>query len=393
MSPALKELMDDAAAEVVTGRRIDTAAVREGATRRRDRLRTLGTALMLTAAAVLAALVTLPIFATLSVAPASDGRSGLPDRWYYAPVSAPTVRTWHMPAASMVLRGPDRTQWTLVSADTTRYARLPGRDVQQVALSDDGRKVAWVARDGDRLTLTELTLADGKSRSQRVILSTGAGIVALAFDGDAVRLFGEQKNGADFERTATFDGDRLAVTETGVGVRRASGEVVDPGGTRSARAQGVDGRFYVGTELLQSTALRKPGRALPKEVTAVDLLAWAPGGIVMRLDYTSSSERRSSVALMNPDTGELHAVSRPGEGTSTPVTVAPDVVGAGQPVKAAPPAFPRWNADRIRYVLGSYWGNLYSSHRWTVLSGGAALTALLLLAGVACVAATPRPRA
>ncbi|MFI7586299.1 hypothetical protein ACIB24_04425 [Spongisporangium articulatum] len=398
MTAELRDLLDDLSAEVVQDVPIDLDDVYvRVAGHRRDRWRTVGRNLLVAAAVLLLAAPLVTSLLPVTAVPATgEGRTGLPDSWFDVPRGLPNVRHEPMTAASMVLgAGPTVTRdypvngYFLVSADGRRYAQLPwkGGANEDLALSPDGRQVAWLDMDdSDHPRLRTWRLAEGRRTSvelpagaghqvvwgdggiyvvqdQAVSFVTAAGqvrrlctchVTALARSGDG-RVFQPAAEGGylDIEGmpwvpmtswdraaygsvstplTASPDGTRSAFADS---VQPAEGEQISGGsgygyeiliGRRNARGKAVTQAMPVpgGTDVAYATAM-----------------AWSDRGVLVRVTTLAGDENGPTTLYeLNPDTGVWRELGT-GPRQVVPVAVANDVVAAGL-VPAVRPVVTRW---------------------------------------------------
>jgi hypothetical protein len=197
-----RDAMDGAAASAVAGLTVDLlGAQRLVVERRRRRTRRW---LAAAAAVLLLALTLTPVAALVPAVPASvpAGPARLPRTVAEAPAWIPTVAESPIGRALYVVQLDPLTlnrpqgrllDPVLVGADGDGYRRLPASgQIRTVALSPDGRRVAWV--DGDGLTpwsrVRLLDLRTGRVSGQDLVGRFGRGVWAstLVFSPDGTRL-------------------------------------------------------------------------------------------------------------------------------------------------------------------------------------------------------------
>ncbi|MFI7586297.1 hypothetical protein ACIB24_04415 [Spongisporangium articulatum] len=321
----------------------------------------LRSAFALAAAVLVAVAVPAAYLGDRALAPAGSdaGPRGLPDRWYATSLALPTVRTWPMVEASLLLTNYDMTRYVVVSADGTRYARIPGKTVMNATLSPDGRRVAWVEwissddHEGGRnqAILHDLRLSDGSERTQVMTPQTLL-LNAIRYVGDDVHL-GFGANGKYAERVATFD-DRGTLTPAGVtgpAVDAARGDIRNPDGSLYAQVSAERVR-------IDSTPLDNAPKGvgvhnswpLPAGTRSAFPLAWTRLGLVLRLEAQGGATRDLfSIAVLDWESGRLETISTTDTAWS-PVSAASGLVRTGGTVQAAPPVSPRWHTDVALWV-------------------------------------------
>jgi hypothetical protein len=406
---SVKALLDDAAAEATVGLRIDLAAAKRQADEHRARVRWRRTAAMASAAAIAAVVVMIAIllpggvFRATSADPAtpSEVPIGLPDRVYYSPPWTPPVTRHPMSAASMVLGAylaVDEGVFLaplLVSADGTRYARLPwSRYDSMVALSATGRDVAWLSQADDqgngpdRSVVHRIHLADGQQRDTE--LPPGEKLHRLLWERDRLLAVGEKSStGANLAYVvAAGSGGLTPVAPPAAALEEvplSSNDgmidpdpdliispfvVREPGSKRTADLIHVAGSPP--TVAILVTGGTATDKRLPitgaDPITDAQVLGWADGGIVVRVHSrdTTYGHRSISLRIFNPETGTSRIVTRGGQARAFPLAVATDVVAAGKTVRAAEPQFAtsdrahlRYQADQVLSFGRGWWQPLF----------------------------------
>jgi hypothetical protein len=412
---SVKTLLDDAAAQATGGLRIDLGRAQQDAVRRRARARhraslTMGSAVTVAALiGLIAVLMPTGPFHQPRVVPAtSPAPTGLPDHWYYAPPWTPPVTRHPMAAASMVLDTPLFSKGdgpVLVSADAKQYVSLPwSAGDSLVALSTDGRDVAWVSqrtaagKGPKRPILHWIRLRDGQEHdvkldqyqhvnqvlwvrenlyvvtsdpasSQRVwVLNPGPGQLSLMTQIPSrvqLALTDPTYVGSNVETAQSEDLDRIVSPAT----------VLDPTGHWSAvvvgttpGSTGTAGKFSLQTGSGSGASWRWSLIPITGDDPIVDarVLGWADAGVVVRVESRDRHLGNLGIALRifptragagpseSPLTGKSTVVSRRTATLAYPVAVAPAVVAQGQTVAAAAPKFPGSDRSHTRMLIAMY---------------------------------------
>jgi hypothetical protein len=397
----IRALLDEAAAEATVGLRIDLVEAHRRASARRRVVRRREVVVAASAVAVAAVIaliaVLLPVGGGRAAPPVpadpAEHRLGLPEHWYHAPAWVPPVTRHPMAAASMVLVTPQRPGWgrasmpgpVLVSADGRQYAGLPGWTTwdRDVALSADGRNVAWVTRRDDRggpdpAVVHRIRLRDGRRsdvplpkrvvslrllwQGDRLLMSVASPgkhwwMLGLADGSDVLRSGGRPPQALDGATTNNFQspGDFLATTTDTS--HPPAGRNVDFTYSNSPPNRRT-GLAPVELEIGGSggTYARRPippidGRA----VSEAAVLGWNEGGFVVRYDSWDGAEmagvRLESYRWDGTTTGQISGVDPRG---TYPVAVAWDFAG-GPLVRARPSAIAVTDRDHLRFLAVEGW--------------------------------------
>jgi dipeptidyl aminopeptidase/acylaminoacyl peptidase len=420
---SIKTVLDDAAAEATAGLQIDLRQAQRQAGRRREQRRWRARLTMASGVAVAALIaviaVLLPGRAILHTEPAPSAPQtpiGVPTRWFYAPPWTPPVTRHPMTAASMVINAGLAAGWSqahyegpvLVSADGKSYGSLPwGKWDASLTLSPSGRYVAWVSQKPRTLSVVHrLRLSDGTSRD--VKLPWPFKVIQFSWNGDQLSVQGDEGN-FNYELNPASDVlHKIPVNTTDVlstalpddlqpgdpdtlvgplGVRGPDGSrmayVVDT--TRTRKSAAAPTKTYA-LAIGKVTGQGKPDRTIPiitaDPVSDVRVLAWAPGGIVVRVQTKDPKygNTTTSLRLIAGDGSSSRILSRTRGLGNYPIAVAADVVGSGQTVPGVAPHFPPRDRSHLQFLIGRAW-ELYHLQLWLRIGLGlAVLTAAVGLA-------------
>jgi hypothetical protein len=398
---SIKVLLDDAAAQATAGLRIDLEQAGRLARLRRSKARRRASALMASAAAVAAVVALIAVLvpgsfpqaAPVTPASAPVGPIGLPSTWFYTPPWTPPVTRHPMFAASMALGPAQSSPWkgagtsgpVLVSSDGTQYASLPWSDRDDLlALSADGRNVAWVTQGGghNRPVVHRIQLSDGRRRN--VLLGKGVQVQQLLWDGDALAVVGSgqrpegnwvlaadsntprrvpEKANVDASAQPTWEPNGESTPTVVVPIRgpgsaglRTASVIRQPPtlGERSMAAPS----FWLRISGGEKDAEQRIPIVSDDLVVSAQALAWAgPRVVVVRVQTENVVTTHWNVSLrtFDLDAGTSRVVSRRGSNRNYPVAVAGAVVAQGTSVAAVQLDFAKHDRSHVRFLLAVGW--------------------------------------